>query len=114
MAKTTLYHPISLYTLRGAAQWGGFVLGQIKQLESDVENQCAYYAVTLKVIPSNLRKAHPEKVREVLNNCFASDVIVLGISYSTHGGFTCTIKTDILAAQTALPEARNEILESED
>lgn len=109
MGKTTLYHPVSLYTIRGAAQWGGFKLGEIRQLDADEEALTAYYAVELKDLPKDVANKRVERVREALQNCFQADVAIIAITYNSNRGYNVTIKVDLNAGNVALPDGETPI-----
>jgi len=50
MGKTTRYHPISLPVIRGAAAYGGIILGRIVQRTCNETLQTASYSVEIKEI----------------------------------------------------------------
>lgn len=47
MGKKTLYHPVSLYVIRGAFDQHGYVLGRIKQTFCSVERGTASYRIEI-------------------------------------------------------------------
>ncbi len=94
MGKKTLYHPVGLYVLRGAAELMGFDLGDIRQIQFDPESQTAFYTVQLRKIPYTLRKKHPKAVKDAFNECFSTDVMVHSISYTEAGGYVVQIATN--------------------
>src|SRR5215510_4350411 len=87
MGKTTLIHPVGLHVLRGAAQYGGFVLGRLKQTDLYNDNQNAIYDTPVKSVPADLKSAGLQEIKRRFQELFASDVVVTRI-WRTKGGVT--------------------------
>lgn len=85
MGATTLYHPISLYVLRGAADYCGWKLGKIKQLSSDFKHCAATYDLEIVQMPAKLYEYGPEIVKKQLQHCFMDDIQVKSVRLSKSG-----------------------------
>lgn len=79
MGKQTLYHPVSLAIVRGAAEYGGFKLGRMRQTWFDKSRGEASYATTLESIPQDCVDAPLHAIRKALSGLFASDVDVISV-----------------------------------
>ncbi len=76
MAKVTLYHPVSLNTIRAAAENCGFVLGRIVCLARNVTEGWATYHSLIINAPIEFGNFSQLKQINVLNECYAEDVVV--------------------------------------
>lgn len=76
MGKKTLYHPVSLNVLRGAAEYGGFVFGKFRQIGVDQLRGKATYEVQIVGIPQDESVMDLPHLWKVLKRCFSTDVTV--------------------------------------
>jgi len=76
MGATTLFHPVSLSTIRGAAINSGFRLGPIRQLAVDTHNNQAWYRSVILVSPTEFDELNQYQQVGYFNSCFAADIEV--------------------------------------
>lgn len=74
MGKQTRIHPVSLNVIRGAAEFGGFKLGKLRQTSFDEQSNVGYYKTEVLVIPSDCHHT-PNEILGRLNDMFARDVL---------------------------------------
>lgn len=74
MGKTTLFHPVSLLVIRGAADYCGFKFGRIVQTHEDREANYARYTAELKSWPAKWDKSLPVVRLNMLRDCFMNDI----------------------------------------
>lgn len=82
MGATTLYHPISLHVIRGAAEYCGWKFSTIKQIAANPELFSALYEVSIEDIPAKLDTYGPEIMIRQLQHCFMDDIEVLKIWFT--------------------------------
>lgn len=95
MGKKTLYHPVSLNVIRGAAEYCGFQLGKLKQLSVDREVGVAVYQTELLCVPADAADSSNDKLRERLNGCFVADVDVENVWNTKTGRTLCQLRSRI-------------------
>jgi hypothetical protein len=95
MGKTTRLHPVSLNVIRGAAEFGGVVFAKIRQVNYDVEANCAEYVATIKTLPEGFYILQPKRLVEQLNSLFMPDVNVAAAWVTKDGNIQCTIQTQL-------------------
>jgi len=95
MGKTTLYHPVSLHVIRGAAEFCGFQFGKLKQLWSDQEALTARYEATIQRIPPHVDQKYTMFIQEALQNCFMDDIRVHWVHLTKSGVLACQIQVDL-------------------
>ena len=93
MGKTTLYHPVSLLVIRGAAAFGGYRLGKLRQLAVDTQHGYAIYTTPLLHVPLDIVDLSLEQIANHFQSLFASDVEVLELSHSLRKGWNVVIST---------------------
>lgn len=76
MGKTTLYHPIPLSVIRGAAEFCGFKFDKIHQLNGYPELRTARYNVTVVGFPKGWDKEPLDIMQSMLQECFMDDMRV--------------------------------------
>lgn len=81
MGKTTLYHPVSLHVIRGAAEYCGFKFGKLKQLQAAPNAKHAWYSAEIDTWPGNLDpdKAGHKTLIGALRKCFMDDILVTAL-----------------------------------
>jgi hypothetical protein len=105
MGKVTLYHPVSLYVIRGAALHGGFTLGRITQTRvSLAEGWAEYRATVLQAYPKfwDLPQAFQ---RAAIDGCFALDISCTWAGYNTRHEFMVNLRTQIVPNEDATDAA---------
>lgn len=95
MGKTTLYHPVSLHVLRGAAQYCGWNISRITQLDADRGSGSASYLCRINRVPSGLADYGPAVILKQFQHCYAQDVKVLFISMTSSGQVLATIAVQL-------------------
>jgi len=96
MGKTTLYHPISLYVIRGAAQYCGFEFGKIKQLFASVEGGRAVYTADITKMPRDLMKSGSLlRIHHDLQECFMDDIRIDWVHVKQSGLWSCKITVNL-------------------
>jgi len=78
MGKQTLYHPVPLSTVRGAADYCGRKFGRITQ-KKVLEGKYSVYQVRVEKIPDNLQALGIKAIFDRLSSCFNDEVILLNI-----------------------------------
>lgn len=88
MPKRTLYHPVSIYVIRGSFEDGGFNVGRLRQVYGSKDLGKAGYIAELKSCPKSFLSLSPRVQINTINNCFASDIEVTSIttSYERNSG----------------------------
>jgi len=76
MGKTTLYHPVSLHVIRGAAEYCGFKFDKIHQLNGYPELKTARYNITVVGFPQGWDKQPLDIMQSMLQECFMDDMRV--------------------------------------
>jgi len=104
MGKKTLYHPVSLHVIRGAAEYGGFQFGTIKQKWNDPEKRTARYDVEIKKMPGDLmKKGTLLRIQYELQNCFMDDIRVHWVHMTQSGQWACQLAVRISAEDSLIP-----------
>lgn len=93
MGKKTLYHPVSLNVLRGAAEYGGFALGKFRQTKFDETTNVATYDAVITKIPTRLEQSNFKILAAHMNGLYASDVEVLQVWITRRGKLMCELQT---------------------
>ncbi len=76
MGKTTLYHPVPLSVIRGAAEYCGFKFQKIHQLNSFPTDRKARYNITVIGFPKGWDEQSPYNMQMALQECFMDDMRV--------------------------------------
>jgi len=95
MGATTLYHPISLHVIRGAAEYCGFQFGKLKQLWNDPDLQIARYEATIQQVPATWVNESTMIIQDVLQNCFMDDIRIHWVHHTKSGVLACHIVTKV-------------------
>lgn len=85
MGKTTLYHPISLLVIRGAAQYCGWQFGRITQARNDPTKGIAEYTCEIVLRSARAANMTNQDAQIDLQNCFMDDIKVTSLRTSKHG-----------------------------
>jgi len=93
MGKTTLYHPVSLQVIRGAAAYQGFSFRKIKQIKADPATGKALYVADLNGFPLHLSTAPTWRVWADLAECFVDDVHIVRMGEREFGGLVVWLAT---------------------
>lgn len=85
MGKTTLYHPISLHVIRGAAEFCGWKFKTIKQVAAEPEVSMAHYRCEIEIIPIDVDQKSHQAMHEALQGCFMQDIEVFFMRKTASG-----------------------------
>jgi len=95
MGKITLYHPISLTVIRGAALYCNWKIGRIKQTASDPESTFASYSCEIVSMPDGMEDMPNKVIKRQLQHCFLDDIEVKRIYQSVTGVWYASINVDL-------------------
>lgn len=95
MGKTTLYHPVSLHVIRGAAEYCGFKFGRIKQIRALPDIQFARYIAEIVSWPDGWEKQPLSVMQKKLQNCFMDDILVQWLRTLRAGKIVCDIAVQV-------------------
>jgi hypothetical protein len=89
MGKTTRFHPVSLHVIRGAAAYGGFGLGTLRQVQLSTDGRHAWYRAEIVNWPKGLK---PERssfttLLGAIRGCFANDIEITSLSRRPNGRY---------------------------
>jgi len=97
MGKKTLYHPVSLHVIRGAAEYCGFRFERVHQLNSFPENQSARYNVTIVEFPAGWDRQPLDLMQDQLQACFMDDIRVHWLRKSRADQWMCHLQVNPVA-----------------
>jgi len=97
MGKTTLYHPVSLHVIRGAAEYCGWKFGKIKQISNTLSDGTARYTAEIKAVPQRLTDGDLKLMYFDLRECFAKDIEVHWLRRTKSGSLIVDIVTRAIA-----------------
>jgi len=103
MGKTTLYHPVSLHVIRGAAEYCGWKFGKIKQVGAEKGEGWARYTAEIETVPKRLANDGPMAMLNDLRDCFAVDIEAHWLRQPKTGGWI----VDIITRVTVDEESRD-------
>lgn len=103
MGATTLYHPISLHVIRGAAEYHGWRFGKVQHTGAVPERGEATYRVEIIKRPEDLASANVKKLHKALQDCYTDDVRVSDLTQTFGGKLTATLQVWV-ARQAVLPQ----------
>jgi hypothetical protein len=109
MGKKTLYHPISLNTIRGAAEYGGWQLGKISQKWAAAEPPTARYEVTVLKMPVDPNTVPYGELAASLQKCFMDDISVHWFRRTGKGHWVCSLLVNLVPEFTLSPEEHMDI-----
>lgn len=95
MGKVTLYHPISLHVIRGAAEYCGFKFSHIKQLYSEPDRQRARYNAQIVGFPSGWTNQPLPMMQNDLRRCFMDDIEVHWLRQNKSDQWCVHIQVDL-------------------
>jgi len=99
MGAVTLYHPVSLHVIRGAAEYCGFQFGKLKQMWSDPQDRTARYEATIQRVPPAWANGSTMVIQDELQKCFMDDIKVHWVHYTKSGVLACQIEVDIKGSE---------------
>jgi len=91
MGKKTLYHPVSLHVIRGAAEYCGFQFSRLYQRKADPEELTASYIAEIVGIPTDASQWPLWRIFAALTNCFMDDIRVVGIWHTDAKVLMCQL-----------------------
>jgi hypothetical protein len=92
MGKQTRYHPVSLAVIHGAAEFAGFKLGKLRQVDVDEAEGMAQYIAPILQIPKLHEQSNPKLIQHALDSAFSSDVGVLVVWITRRGNWMCQLE----------------------
>jgi len=95
MGKTTLYHPISLHVIRGAAEFCGWKFGRIEQIRSESESGYAEYVAQIEIVPTRVDGSSFKAMLSDLAACFMQDIRPSWIRMTKGGKWVVDLYVDI-------------------
>lgn len=104
MGKTTLYHPVPLNVVRGAAEYCGWKFKKIKQYESNQERGHASYKAEIEAMPKSLWGGSLDQMEKHLQECFLDDIRVYWFRRSKGKGYCCDLIVQLTTPQDKSPE----------
>jgi len=107
MGATTLYHPISLYVIRGAVEYCGWKFGRIKQLTANADLGTARYLCKIDTMPRNAINWPVKTYQSQLQHCFMDDIIVERVTAHSDGSAYCVLAVTLNEENPDLQETRN-------
>jgi len=109
MGATTLYHPVSLHVIRGAAEFHNFKFGKIKQTRHDFKRCEAVYEAEIISMPKGLTLYSNEVIQRQLDHCFADDIQVTNVWKSKAGIYRARLEVKVQGVEQAeFPEIDTE------
>jgi len=95
MGKKTLYHPVSLHVIRGAAEYCGWQFGKITQVNSEPDRgRARYRAEIVKIPPESANQSEMIQLND-LDNCFAADIRPHWLRRTQKGDLLVDIQVDL-------------------
>lgn len=112
MGKTTLYHPVSLHVVRGAAEYCGWKFKTLKQTGQWPEIGRAHYQAVIEKIPKESTNKSLAEMKKALNACFAADITVTLLWKTKNGTWKCNLTVDTNSGQMTWEDALSEAYQS--
>jgi hypothetical protein len=109
MGATTLYHPISLLVIRGAADYCGWKLAKIQQKHSDFEHCSAVYQVEIIKMPKGMDEMPLAAITRQFQHCFMDDIQVTHLYRTPRGNWYARLSVHVHAVQHSLNELAIEL-----
>lgn len=103
MGATTLYHPISLNVIRGAADYCGWKLGKIQQRTSDFKRCEATYQVYIQKMPKGMEDTPVSVITRQFQHCFMNDIQVTHLYKTARGNWFARLHVKVPLEQMELP-----------
>lgn len=101
MGKKTLYHPVSLHVIRGAAEYCGFRFGAIKQKWNSLQNQEAEYTAEIVKMPDDMAKTGTLLgIHHALQSCFMDDIRVLWVHMTRSEKWSCQLIVSLIKEES--------------
>jgi hypothetical protein len=95
MGKITLYHPISLTVIRGAALYCNWKIGRIKQTWSDQETTYAEYIMEIVGMPAGMDEHTNKVIAHQFQHCFLDDITVKRVWQTGNGSWQARVLVDL-------------------
>jgi hypothetical protein len=96
VGKTTLYHPISLMTIRGAADQCGFRFGRLTQQGLDPKEGSARYRAEVTAAPKGWFEKTQARQMAMVNACFNLDIWCVWAGLGTDGKYYVNLRTQLV------------------
>ena len=114
MGATTLYHPISLHVIRGAAEYCGWRFGRIKQIGVDKALGKARYECQIQEMPRNAINWPVKTLKNQLQHCFMDDIVVERVTAHSNGSAYAVLNVSLHEEDADIFSTRNMLAISED
>lgn len=95
MGKTTLYHPVSLHVIRGAAEYCGWKFSKIHQTDCDKDRKSARYVAEVTTMPKRVWGKTTLIMQNELQECFLDDIRVHWLRQSRTGKWYVDIQVTL-------------------
>jgi hypothetical protein len=92
MGKKTLYHPVSLHVIRGAAEYCGFTFGKLQQLHHFSAKESVRYNATILGVPPGWDLQPMDLMQAQLQECFLDDIRVYWLRLNRLGYWMCHLQ----------------------
>ncbi len=108
MPASTLFHPVSIYVIRGSLIHCGFTPGRLSQLGCNQTLGTARYRIAITKVPKQERDASPARMKKLINDCFVDDIECTEVWHKSDGSITAYISVDVHRGepnQLTIPES---------
>lgn len=95
MGKTTLFHPVSLHVIRGAAEYCGWKFKHVHQTMAEPDRNRARYSAEIEKMPKRVFGQTPMFMQNELQNCFLDDIRVHWLHQTKSGKWLVDIQVDL-------------------
>jgi len=95
MGKQTLFHPVSLYVIRGSLDRCGFTPGRVRRVRQ-ADDQIAHYWIKLLSVPLDCQHKSPRRIMAAVQSCFAEDITVIDFIWDSKTGYSVEIETRVI------------------
>jgi hypothetical protein len=95
MGKTTLFHPISLHVIRGAAEYCGWKFKHIHQTDAEPDRGRARYVAEVEAMPKRVLGLSQSAWQDDLQNCFMDDIRVYWPRQTKAGKWLVDLQVDL-------------------
>lgn len=112
MGKKTLFHPISLHVIRGAAEFCDWQFGKITQKWSDAEKWSARYDAVIEKMPFDPEKYYHSSIQQYMQDCFPDGVKIHWLHQLKNGKWACQLQVDFPHKEIkprVLPQVKDDI-----
>ncbi len=94
MGKQTLFHPVSLYVIRGSLEACGWKIGRLTQTKLSTDRSVARYVGIIENAPRGMAP-DPDLMVQDMQDCFAADITVKWVKLDSRGRVAVTLETRV-------------------